>query len=71
MVEKANDMLVSKRQKHNGMSWSLDGSIALAIITAFIRNGDLRTWVCDHKFSLQAKPLLDCSNDQTEIDVVA
>ena len=28
--EKANDLLVAERQKHNGMSWSLSGSVALA-----------------------------------------
>jgi len=27
-VEKANDLVVSNRQKHNGMSWSADGQPA-------------------------------------------
>lgn len=31
--EKANDLLVSSRQKHNGMSWSQSGSAALAALT--------------------------------------
>jgi len=39
-----NDLVVSNRQKHNGMSWSKDGAIALASITALkktrkIKNG--------------------------------
>ena len=32
-VEKANDLLVAQRQKHNGMSWSFEGSGALAAIS--------------------------------------
>jgi len=31
--EKMNDLVVSDRQKHNGMSWSNDGSVALASVT--------------------------------------
>ena len=33
-VEKANDQLVSSRQKHQGMSWSKEGSLALAALCA-------------------------------------
>ena len=33
-AEKANDMVVARRQKHNGMSWSTAGSGALAQIAA-------------------------------------
>ena len=32
-VEKANDLVVANRQKHNGMSWSIKGSGSLAVIT--------------------------------------
>jgi hypothetical protein len=32
--EKINDLIVSNRQKHNGMSWSKKGSLALASLTA-------------------------------------
>jgi len=42
VVEKANDMVVAKRQKHNGMSWSADGSGALAILEATDINGNLQ-----------------------------
>jgi len=42
--EKMNDLVVSNRQKHNGMSWSKPGSVALASITALKRNQEVRTW---------------------------
>ncbi len=43
-VEKANDILVAQRQKHNGMSWSEDGSSALAAIEMVNQNGYEDTW---------------------------
>ena len=43
--EKANDLVVSSRQKHNGMSWSADGSSALASVCAANANGEIDTWV--------------------------
>ena len=39
-----NDLVVSARQKHNGISWSRPGSVALASITALKRNGEIRRW---------------------------
>lgn len=42
--EKANDLVVSERQKHNGMSWSNPGSVALAAITALVRNQEYKRW---------------------------
>jgi len=42
--EKANDLLVSARQKHNGMSWSPAGSVALAALTALVRNNEHQLW---------------------------
>lgn len=42
--EKANDLLVSARQKHNGMSWSPTGSVALAALTALLRNDEYKQW---------------------------
>ena len=44
-VEKANDMIVADRQKHNGMSWSSDGSDALASIRALLENGEVQYWI--------------------------
>ena len=43
--EKANDMVVSHRQKHDGMSWSKSGSLGLAVVTATCLNDDLMNWV--------------------------
>jgi hypothetical protein len=42
--EKMNDLVVAERQKHNGMSWSKQGSVALASITAPKRNNKSRKW---------------------------
>ncbi len=42
--EKMNDLIVSQRQKHNGMSWSIPGSVALASITAMVRNNEYKKW---------------------------
>lgn len=44
-VEKENDIVVAKRQKHNGMSWSKDGSGALAALTATMKNGKFTNWL--------------------------
>jgi hypothetical protein len=43
--EKANDMIVSSRQKHNGMSWSNDGSLAFATLASASRNSEVSCWV--------------------------
>jgi len=42
--EKANDLIVSDRQKHNGMSWSKPGSVALATVSALVRNQEYKHW---------------------------
>ena len=42
--EKANDLIVADRQKHNGMSWSNSGSVALASVTALKKNKEYKTW---------------------------
>jgi hypothetical protein len=42
--EKANDLLVSQRQKHHGMSWSQSGSVALAAIQALAKNQEYLQW---------------------------
>jgi len=43
--EKANDMIVSNRQKHNGMSRSNNGSVAFATVSAAFRNNEVNNWV--------------------------
>ena len=42
--EKMNDLLVSNRQKHRGMSWSQSGSVSLAVLAALKRNGEHAQW---------------------------
>lgn len=43
-AEKANDLLVASRQKHNGMSWSKKGSVALATISTLYKNNEQKNW---------------------------
>jgi hypothetical protein len=43
-VEKYNDWAVSGRCKHQGMSWSAQGVLALATLEAARRNGELDEW---------------------------
>ena len=42
--EKSNDLIVAERQKHNGMSWSTEGSVSLATVTALNMNKELHKW---------------------------
>ena len=42
--EKDNDLVVAARQKHNGMSWSPQGSVALAALATAARNQELERW---------------------------
>ena len=51
-VEKANDIVVPQRQKHNGMSWSEVGSGALAQISALFHNGGLALWLHKNRLSI-------------------
>ena len=50
-VEKANDILAARRQKHNGMSWSERGSSALAAIEMVYQNGYEDTWFRHRRIS--------------------
>lgn len=43
-VEKFNDWAVSGRCKHQGMSWSPEGVLALAALEAATENGELDAW---------------------------
>jgi len=52
LVEKANDLLVSNRQKHNGMSWSVDGSTSLATLTDVRQNGEDCNWLLKRDITL-------------------
>lgn len=63
-AEKTNDLVVANRQKHNGMSWSRNGSGALATITALHRNGSMNSWI-EHGV-INFSPQL-CSNDKVDV----
>lgn len=52
-VEKANDIIVAQRQKHNGMSWSFKGSGALAAIKCADLNGQLSNWIRNKTMELK------------------
>lgn len=54
--EKENDLVVAQRQKHNGMSWSPPGSIALAALATAARNQEVDRWfkTGEIKFELAA-----------------
>lgn len=43
-VEKANDLIVARRQKHNGMAWSPNGSRALAALQMVYLNHQSDLW---------------------------
>jgi hypothetical protein len=44
-VEKANDLVVSSRQKHDGMSWSRQGSWSRAAVRALYLNRGAAAWL--------------------------
>ena len=51
--EKANDLVVSGRQKHNGMSWSNDGSHAFASVASIACNQQLLNWIHGNDIQFQ------------------
>ena len=54
--EKSNDLIVSSRQKHNGMSWSDDGSHAFASVAAASCNKQLLNWVHSRSINFDFVP---------------
>jgi hypothetical protein len=57
-VEKYNDWVVSRRCKHRGMSWSPPGVLALAVMEAERRNGELEAWRRDRALPQRTLPEL-------------
>jgi hypothetical protein len=55
-VEKFNDWAVSGRCKHQGMSWSPQGVLALAALEAARRNGELDRWRQDRELPERELP---------------
>jgi len=51
--ENMNDLLVSHRQKHKGMSWSVSGSSALAALEALKRHDEYQQWFAYHEITLK------------------
>jgi hypothetical protein len=54
--EKANDIVIAKRQKKNGMSWSPEGSLGLAVLTCLKNNGELNNWAHHQTISFKLVP---------------
>ena len=56
-VERCNNQVTAKRQKHHGMSWSENGSYALTSLNAITVNNATQQWVENHTitFALVAK----------------
>lgn len=48
-VEKWNDWAVSERCEGRGMSWTAEGVVALAVLGAARRNGELHIWRRDRR----------------------
>lgn len=62
-VEKANDLIVAQRQKHNGMAWSPHGSGALAALQMIYLNHQPDLWF--HKKELRLfSPSLDANTQK-------
>ena len=53
--EKANDLVVSSRQKNNGMSWSASGSNSLASVTTVHLNNEYSNWLLNHDIAFHFK----------------
>lgn len=51
--EKANDIVVAARQKHNGMSWSQSGSSALATLQSLVCNDTHGKWLDERAVDFQ------------------
>ena len=54
--EKANDIVVSNRQKYNGMSWSNNGSSSFATIASASYNQETLRWIHCHEVSFEMRP---------------
>lgn len=59
--EKANHLIVSERQKHNGMSWSKSGSVSLATITAIHLNNENENWIKNREISFKFQNMSKCA----------
>ncbi|MEW6619217.1 MAG: hypothetical protein AB1422_07760 [bacterium] len=53
--EKANDLAVADRQKHNGMRWSKKGSSALASVITLHQNNEQDNWIKKRQILFELK----------------
>ena len=60
-VEKANDIIVAKRQKHNGMAWTPKGSSSLAAIEFLYHNDQAYEWFFNHSIPMLTPNLIACA----------
>jgi len=51
-VERCNNLVTARRQKHHGMSWSKNGSYALTALSAVTLNNATVQWVEHRKLPL-------------------
>jgi hypothetical protein len=50
--------MAARRQKNNGMSWSQDGSLAMASVSRACVNGELGYWVSNLEIPFKPIPNL-------------
>ncbi len=55
-VERSNNLVTSRRQKHNGMSWSKHGSYALTALNAVVVNDGVQQWVRERTVPFKLVP---------------
>ncbi len=59
--EKSNHLVVSDRQKKNGMSWSKDGSVALATVTTIHLNNEKDNWIKNRSIEFKFPEVDKCA----------
>jgi hypothetical protein len=59
--EKANDLVVAQRQKHNGMSWSRPGSSGLANVRALFLNREDERWITRRELNFKLISVRKCA----------
>lgn len=64
-VEKANDLAVARRQKHQGMSWSYHGSWHFAALSALYLNDEAERWHKDGSLSFNMIPVSQAEDKES------
>jgi len=50
------DLIVSQRQKHNGMSWNDSGSFSFASVSSVHLNGEFHNWIFSNHIGFSFVP---------------